>query len=361
MTDINKIATNGFSLPERGGALKELALLSLKIALKSFFSTYQTMTSKLHIFDTKDIEDQEIDFNHSSSYCEACAEAVVHFQHFAELVCKNFLRAEHDLLAVDASADPVILYKLLKGNSVNSADLEGLKSIEFGLTLQRLCKLIKTRRVGNGQFDFVLQARSWLKELNILRNRLWHRGIFILRYPALDKLVGEYVLPFVENVVTLPEYSGLQGLWKYENLKCGIDPIEFIKKEFRNGKYDLGKIAYLKELGRAAYENPLLGKPMLEPLDREHQHRAERIATTENDFSSEAGVRNCPVCGVKSLIVYEDLETNGQAPLERTHGKAWRYAWQVKCMCCTFEINHHLKNASAYGFPIEDYWHAEEL
>ena len=263
MTDINKIANNGFTLPERGGAVKGLALLSLKIALKSFFSTYQTMKYRLGIFDTKNIEDQEIDFNHSSSYCEVCTEVVVHFQHFAELVCKDFLRADHDLLAVDASDRPVVLHKLLKGDPVSSTDLEGLKSIESWVTLQRLCKLIKARRVGSDQFDFVLQARQWLQKLNKLRNRLWHRGIFILRYPALDNLVGEYVLPFVENVVALPEYSGLQGLWKYKNLRCGIDPIEFIKKEFRNGKYELGKIAYLKELGRAAYENPLSGRPVV--------------------------------------------------------------------------------------------------
>lgn len=107
MTDINNIAINGFSLPERGRTLKGLALLSLKIALKAFFSTYQSMKYTLHIFNTKNIENQEtIDFNHSSSYCEACAEAVVHFQHFVELVCKDFLRAEHDLLAMDASPHP---------------------------------------------------------------------------------------------------------------------------------------------------------------------------------------------------------------------------------------------------------------
>ena len=37
------------------------------------------------------------------------------------------------------------------------------------------------------------------------------------------------------------------------------------------------------------------------------------------------------------------------------------YTWQVKCLCCSFEINHHLDNGSAYGIPIADYWETEEM
>lgn len=367
MRDINTIANNGFSWTGRRGELTGLALLSLKIALHAFFSTYQSMKYSLHLFDTRSSEDQEtIDFNHSFSYCEACAESIVHFQHFVELICKDFLRANHPLLADDASTRPIILHKLLKDEPVSSADQEGLKSLEFREALERLCALINEARIGSDQLNFIVQARPWLEKLNVLRNRLWHRGTFILRYPALDELVGEYVLPFVEKVVALPEYSGHQQLWRYGDLTCGIDPIEEIISAFRTGQPDLKKVALLKELGRAAYENPLRVLPttswsFAELFNREHRRRAERIAAVEIREPSAASVRSCPVCGVESLIVYDDIEAEGYDPAEGTYERAWRYTWQVKCMCCTFEINHHLENPSVYGLPIEDYWHAEEL
>lgn len=362
MIDINTIANNGFSWTGRRGELTGLALLSLRIALRAFFSTYQSMRYSLHLFDARSSEDQEtIDFNHSPSYCEACAESIVHFQHFVELICKDFLRADHPLLADDASTRPVILHKLLKGEPVSSADQERLKSLGFWEALERLCALINEGRIGSDQLDFIVQARPWLENLNRLRNRLWHRGTFILRYPALDEFVGEYVLPFARNVVALPEYSGHQRLWRYRDLTCGIDPIEDIISAFRTGQPDLGKVALLKELGRAAYENPLLSLPITDLFNREHRRRVERIAAAEIHEPSGAGVRTCPVCGVRSLIVYDDIEPEGYDPAEGTYERAWRYTWQVKCMCCTFEINHHLENPSVYGLPIEDYWHAEEL
>jgi hypothetical protein len=79
-------------------------MVSLRIALQAYFSTYRTMSYFLHMFEVNHGQPDQaaIDFNHGSDYCQNCAEAIVHFQHFTELVCKDFLRAEHPLLAIDA-------------------------------------------------------------------------------------------------------------------------------------------------------------------------------------------------------------------------------------------------------------------
>lgn len=359
---ITQVVTNGFTLPGRGGTLADLVLLSLNVALKSYFSTYNLMKYSLHLFDSGVNNDQAtIDFNHPTSYCLACSEAIVHFQHFAELICKEFLRQDHPLLAVDASSRPIVFHKLLKGETVTPDDQEGLKSIEFNEALDRLSKLIGEGRIGGGQLGFVLQAKEVLQNLNTLRNRLWHRGIFILRYPALDELVGGFLLPFMKRIVSMPEYRDLDRFWKYKALACGIDPLEEIINEFGTDQYDLGKVAFLKELGRAAYQNPIVDVPNLGFFNREIRRRAERAASAEVGEANISDVLRCPVCGVESLIVYDDVETEGEDYTTGTYMKASRYTWQVKCLCCSFEINNHLKNPSKYGFTMEDYWHGEEL
>jgi hypothetical protein len=364
MTDINEIAKDGFSLVDQTHALKNLAMVSLKIALKAYFTTYKSMQHSLHLFDeSQKVHDQKtVDFNHNSEYWENCAEAVVHFQHFAELVCKDFLRSEHALLAIDASKKPIILHKLLKKETVSEQELEGINTLEFGEALSRLCALIKEKRVGVGQLDFILSGQTFLDKLNWLRNREWHRGAYILRYPALDRLVGEYVLPFVAEVTGLPEYANLSHFWKYKDLTCAIDPIDVIIESCKNAKLDLEKIALLKELGRAAYANPLYNNdPIGKFLNEANQHRAQHLAEGELNTGGGADLKNCPVCGLKSLVVYDDTVYEDDDPEVGMPNRGWRYTYKVECMCCSFEINDHLKNPSHYGLAVQDFWQSVEL
>lgn len=78
-----------------------MALLSLKIALEAFFSTYQGIKYRLDLFELKreyDLEDDVIDSKYTSFYMENSAEAIIHFHQFVELVCKEILRDENPLL-----------------------------------------------------------------------------------------------------------------------------------------------------------------------------------------------------------------------------------------------------------------------
>ena len=83
MTELDRIAKDGFRIPDRGGRLIDSGLLSLKIALKSYFSTYQSMKYSLHVFKpNSDLEQDEIDFQHPNGltreeYVEFCRNADV--------------------------------------------------------------------------------------------------------------------------------------------------------------------------------------------------------------------------------------------------------------------------------------------
>jgi hypothetical protein len=139
MTELDHMTKDGFRIPDRGGKLLDLGLLSLKIALKSYFSTYQSMRYNLHVFkQDSDFEQDEADYQHHYRYFEVCTETIIHFQHFTELFIKEALRKEHPLLVNEASLKPLILYKLLKRKPISSSELENINTIEFGETFKKV-------------------------------------------------------------------------------------------------------------------------------------------------------------------------------------------------------------------------------
>lgn len=356
------IVQDGFLLREVRDNLKDVALLSLRVALRAYFSTYEAMSYALHLFDPGRQEDQSVvDFNHSTAYCEASTEAILHFQHFIELFCKDVLRADHPLLAADASSDAVLLHRLLHQEQLQDDEMKNLRSLEFSDSLRRLTALIHDGRIDQNTYGFVYDSRLWLDQLNVLRNRAWHRGAFVLRYPSLDQLVGRFILPFVTRVTALPAFQGKEGFWRYRSLACKVDPVTEIMKAIGEDPIDTGKVAFFKELGRAAYENPYHESGFAKHFNNEIRGRAERAAQAELGDANISDVRECPVCGSKCLVVYDDIEGEGEDPADGTYDKAWRYTWQVQCRVCSFLINNHLKNPSAYGLTIADYWVAEKL
>jgi hypothetical protein len=189
-----------------------------------------------------------------------------------------------------------------------------------------------------------------------------HRVSLFLR-SIVEHNDDPHMLPFVSKVTALPEYSDLTNFWKYKNLSCETDPIELIINTCSTGTFDFKKVAMLKELGRAAYANPLYDEALTKDFglefDREYRRRAIHVAEGEVASGDGSDVRNCPVCGLKSLVVYDETEFDA---LETTgFSRALRYTYQVKCMCCTFEINYHLDNPSKYGLKIDDYWQSKEV
>ena len=106
-------------------------------------------------------------------------------EHFTELFIKEALRKEHPLLANEASSKPVILYKLLKREPIEPSELEGINTIEFSDAFKRFIMLLDEGKIKDKKLRFVKNYKEPLERLNYLRNRMWHRGTFVLRYPAL--------------------------------------------------------------------------------------------------------------------------------------------------------------------------------
>lgn len=358
--NLKNITSNGFNIEETSDKNVDLAFLSLKVALKAYFSTY-------HCYDCGQFYFRDLitDDSHKicdvlggklilSKYCEAYTECIIHFHHFAELVLKNFLRHDNPLFVVSPSSEKniVLKHKIIK-NQLSLEDENNLKTINFSEALTALSSLIKD--IKNDYYEklsFIVDNKEILETLNNLRNTIWHRGLYILNYEALDELVGRYILPFVDEVINHENYLGHKDLWSYEKLDCGIDPIKEIINHFQEVKegesYNIEKIAFLKELGRAAYNVNIFW------LQDKSSIENKALIVTKDSYDNE--IRRCPVCGVNSLIIYKDIdhETDQYSGVTRVLS-SWPV--HVRCECCSFELHHEIGNASEYGIEgIRDFW-----
>ena len=269
-----------------------------------------------------------------------------------------------DSLSDIALEKPEVLHKLLSKKKLNSEEEASVRSIEFSVTIKRLDTLIKKKLLKNySDLAFISEHKDTLTKLNNIRNRIWHRGVYVLRYSALDKFISGYVLPFVIEAIKHPSLASQQDAWRFKNLHADIDPISELVKEIKSTKPDIGKLALLKELGRSGYENPLKKSAhvsgslnsILMFFDKKHIERAERIAKVEAS-QEHSSITKCPVCGVKSLIIYKEIEhdfVEGSSDF----AESWMYTTMVKCECCSFNLEGGIKNASEYGLTeLEDYW-----
>jgi transcription elongation factor Elf1 len=370
--EIKRICEQGFKVGEEGASNINLALISLRIALKAYFATYKSFSYRIRTLDSLyGSTDEEIIFNHRSAYCEAYAECIVHFQHFAELTCKSFLRSDHQLLADSVIRAPELLHKLVHKKKLTFEEEQKLFSAEFGESLNRLKDLVKAGQLkGSKKLGFILDYHDALVQLNNLRNRVWHRGLYVLKYTSLDEFVGRYLLPYVVATLKHPMYKGEEINWKYKSLACGIDPIKEIIKHFASETYDIGKVAFLKELGRSAYENrlPPVAKSKTKAKDKvakkfafdlmfgeRKKARAERIAASEAALDYNH-VTDCPTCGAKSLVVHAETDFDYDEVTDEPINYR-RYTHEVHCENCTFTLEDAIANASAYGIRgIKDFF-----
>ena len=347
---------DGFKLSETYHGIKDIAPISLKIAINAYFSTYSAIR-----YNFKPIESpsyykntvEDTDKLYSSTYYKFYAETITHFHHFIELMLKRILQSKHQLLLGEIT-DSVLLYKVLS-NQVNLNDIENynIKALSFRETLSRVCDLVKADIISKSTFDFILKSRKWLEDLNELRNRLLHRGMYILRYKSLDKLVGKYIFPFIIKIVDIYHDEIPERYWKYKKINCNIDPISEIMKAFKQNSYDMGKIALLKEMGRAAYNNNLPNE-YLEKYQRNEYIKVYEKAALAFKLGINK-VKKCPVCGLKTLIIYE--ESDGDQNNDGSYDAWWTYIWKVRCIHCSFELHNEIKNASGYGYNnIEDWF-----
>ncbi len=379
---LKQIVDNGFKLTNDSYELENLAFVSLRLALKSYFSTYKS--NEIYIADfIENGENLEEKTNklHAKDYYENYFECIVHFQHFFELIMKDILEKISKLLVVRVHDRHDILYKLINNETLENDEENKLFSIEFSEVLKAFPQL-KKKGVINDRYNFLADSDNIkiLGKLNKLRNKIWHRGLYILQYNDLDMFIGKFVLPLVQKIVDDIEYQKFKKIWKYQYIANGIEPLNEIidlydcSSDFTNNKH-IRKVAYLKEMGRAAYYNSIKkseweskdydrGKNLhigWAYFDKKKFDIKNRIALqVANIKKEEEGYHYnytqeyiCPVCGLETLIEYRDYLTASDMDNECDY-----YEWteKVECCCCGFAINQRLGNAEELGLKIDNYF-----
>lgn len=359
MSEIKNLCNKGFTIPDLDRNYESIAFLTLKIALKSYFSTYQSMSHKGLNF--KELEDNE----HTSEYMVNYFETIIHFQHFFELIIKDILKEENLLSIIDQnnyknkSENKEILEKMQNGQDVSNLELEELITTGYKKLLNELCSQIEKGNLNDYSFFKNKNTKETLIQLAYLRNKILHRGSYILKYKDLDIFVGKYILPVVKEIVSLQKYSEFDRFWIYRQKELKIDPLDKIINTCRENQPSIDHIAFLKEIGRAAYHNPHSHGFGL--IRSDIANRAKRNAINEIPHGEiEEYLINCPVCSTESLVKYleysEEQDECGQVI------SGWTWVDNIKCYCCSFELQSlGMKNPREYGYALPDFWKIEEL
>lgn len=333
------------------------AFYSLRIALKSYFNTYHCMLEKLTYRDNTDIDKVKLDY----AYYETYMETIVHFQHFFELITKDILEKENPLLALRYIKKPLTLHKLLNKEEITESEYNEAYSIEFSEALDTIFELVSNNRVSKESFKIISENKDILHALNNFRNRIWHRGKFILKYHSLDEFICKYILPIVNEISNLDEYRCFRHEWVYkEENKLGVNILEKLIEEFKIKSVDYTKIALFKEMGRVLYNTEL--KLSHSSIDE----RLNILKKFEEKHDMIFNVHTCPVCGNESLLNYYDYEEwidelgdemgPGGVQLISGYDEVEKY---VRCVLCEFEVNKFIKDPCEYGLGDWIFWDNE--
>jgi hypothetical protein len=251
-----------------------------------------------------------------------------------------------------------VLYKLLKSIELDDEEKSELGSIGFDDAKKRLEALAKENVLDEEPVAEILtntQTLKLLKILNNLRNRMMHRGLYVLKREALDTLMAGHFLPLVLAITKCESYKGLEAHWKYNSLDCEIDPIECLVGEFNKGEQNSAKTCFLKELGRAAYFSPLHV-----PLKERKSGFNGTVGQWLDDknlcqwMGDKSGLKQCPVCGLNSIEF--DRETDSYDDDEK--GVQINEYWisDIQCKCCGFHLNDSIGNPEGFDMQGFDSW-----
>jgi hypothetical protein len=316
---------------------EDIGLFSLRLSLIAFASTYEAIGRDLARTQSCNGEDER----YRREYFERYITAILYSHHFTELALKKLLRTRGKLLPLKLEFDACQLDDLSKGSSL---DADKINTIEFSEALKRIVRLVSEKRLKDSISEYVHEHQSVLRKLNTLRNRLWHRGTYVLHYDALDCLFGRDVLPLMFELVQIYK-DGLVSYWRPPALHCGIDPFEEIKRVYSDctqSDMDARRVAIYKELARAAYRNPLAplkadlpASSLVNRKIRADNNQLVRPAQTECEFHQPDRVIPCPVCGAKTLMKFSS-ETDGP------DGTVSVFTSEIRCALCSLELDRQV-------------------
>jgi hypothetical protein len=335
------------------------ALTSLRTAIRSFFELYQvthqqlkpeTLSKKQKGKNRQLTEESITDLCRMIPYQEKYLQVIFHFHHFFELFAKDVLFSVHPSLGmkfkdINLTNNSETILKILNGESVEA--IVEKNTTEFTNAIERVITL----PVGTSPVSEIFKRnKAILSQLNDLRNRAWHRGLYILKYPSLVQFIGTNIFPLMLECVETPHFSGLKHYWSYNNIHEGHDPILKIMAACRANPVNFKQIAFYMAYGRACYNVPTLS-PKLHRLLKQPEARAKGI---ESHCHGVKEVKKCFVCGTDSLVVYEDsdheIDDNGDII------DAWWFTTNVECTFCELDLYHDAGDPHEYGLTDETLW-----
>lgn len=183
----------------------EIAFISLRTALKSFFSLYSIFSFPINPDDPTRFKKNE--------YYEIYTETILHLHHYFELIIKDILRKENPLLTVrlERIDEPETLLNIINGKKLDDHVLGKMQTMEFAKSLKILLKLIKKEEYE--KYSFFQDFDTTLNLLTTLRNKIWHRGLFVLDFKSFVELVIDHILPIVILIGNDEAYENYDN-WK---------------------------------------------------------------------------------------------------------------------------------------------------
>lgn len=320
------------------GYIKNVAFISLRISLMSFFRTAKALNRYMNDTSVRnDMSQHEKDTTLGIVYAHEAYNAVFHFQNFLELAIKD------------------IRYSITRD--------ENLYEDTFYNNLQALVASIDNNTIPSDYY-FIKNYYWGIRTINKLRNDAVHSGVFILRSEALNELFGKYAFPLMIEISKLLLFQG-NRYWKYNLDNEKVNPIEDIIDEYTKPTADQYKIQLLKLIGSAAFDNEIyITKKELEEAQHDlfkmhvaavygmiYAKKVEKAEKEAEQLSmmNSMDAMTCPVCQNKTLVLEQDSYDDGEDHYEN-------YTYEVHCTQCGFKIDHYLINRiAATGVQIEDY------
>ena len=345
--NLDSLFKDGYYLNDvSDGYVKSLAGFSLSNAMRAYFRTSVDLEYLKNAESiNQSMSEESKDKHHSGSYATDASDAITHYHHFLELYLKDILVQEHKLMAYDASKKPSILYKLVKGEQVSDDEIESLKMIEFGEAIERIAVLLRENKLDQ-KYAFLSAYIDVMKRVNTLRNRIAHRGAFILRSQALDELFGVYLIPLAKQILPISDFSTVLK-WNFNLCNNNIDPYGTIVNEYQQCPNTLN-VHLMKLVGNAAYNNvinPDLDN-VLHQFNEEKREKAENMARAEEKYLQSERTK-CPVCGCQTLVSvkddYEETDDNDNTISYQ------QFVESVHCHQCGLELRSWLLNKIRSG------------
>jgi hypothetical protein len=352
MKSLDDLIKDGFYVSEATNNRGNIADYSLLGSLRSFFSTSEDLDWYLSQQDWKSIHDDSKEILVGSYARDAC-NAITQFQHFFELFLKDILLEQNKLLVYDASQKPDLLLKLIDGERISNTELEKMHLIECRETILRIKAMCKANKLAS-QYLFIANYFDLFEKLNVLRNRIAHRGAFIINPSALNEIFGRYVFPFINELEGINGYENIKS-WAFNLKTQELNPFEAITKEYLNEGVDENKIHLFKLIGAAAYSNKIdfdLDQHFSIINDEiRDQAKSSAITLAEQNMTD---VVDCPVCGCKSFVremdCYVGEDEFGNEAISEP------YVFRISCGQCGFHINNWLMNKlKDMDVPMPDY------